>query len=61
MSKQMMTIQQLMEYLNISRKTAYALVNRKGFYPAFHIGKKILIHPEKLEQWICEQQINKED
>lgn len=60
MEKPMMDICQLMEYMSISRKTAYALIHSEGFYPAFRVGKKILIHPEKLEKWITEQQVHKE-
>lgn len=45
--------------IGISRKIAYDLVNSKGFYPAFRIGRKILINVDLLKQWMKEQS-NKE-
>lgn len=47
----MMTVQDLMDYLRISKNVAYELVRSKGF-PAFRIGKKILINKDKLDEWI---------
>lgn len=48
-----LTVEETAEYLNIGRKTAYELVNSKGF-PSFRIGKRILVNVEKLNEWIHE-------
>ncbi len=48
-------ISEFMEYMNIHRTLAYRLCHNKDFYPAFKIGKKILINKEKLDKWIAEQ------
>ena len=50
-----LTVSQFMTYQNISRKTAYRLVHDESFYPAFRIGKKILINLDKLRKWNFEQ------
>ena len=49
------SVPELMEQMGISRKFAYELVNSRGFYPVFRIGKKILINVELLKQWMKEQ------
>lgn len=49
------TVSEMGEQLNISRKIAYELVNSRGFYPAFRIGRKILVNVELLKQWMREQ------
>lgn len=41
--------------LGISRSNAYELVNRADFYPAFRIGKRVLISVEALTRRIAEQ------
>ena len=45
-------VQELAKRIGISRKIAYDLVNSRGFYPAFRIGRKILVtvedHPRAL-------------
>ncbi len=41
--------------LSISRNAAYALVRDPSFYPAFHMGYKLLISRDRLEEWISEQ------
>lgn len=42
-------------YLGVSRTTMYRLVHDESFYPAFRIGRKILINMDKLEKWCFEQ------
>ena len=51
MEKRTLTVSELQAELGIARTTAYELVNSKGF-PAFRIGKKILVNAEKLREWI---------
>ena len=48
-------VSEMGKLLNISRKVAYELVNSRGFYPAFRIGRKILVNVELLKQWMREQ------
>lgn len=48
-------VSEMSRQLNISRKIAYELVNSRGFYPAFRIGRKILVNVELLKQWMREQ------
>lgn len=50
-----MSVKDLMAYMKISQPTAYRLVHSESFYPAFRIGKKILINKDKLDKWIFEQ------
>lgn len=50
-----LTIKQFMTFQNISRTTAYRLVHDESFYPAFRIGRKILINLDKLRKWNFEQ------
>ena len=53
--KQTMTVKEMAEALSIGSVTAYQLVNSEGFYPAFRIGRKILVNREKLQEWLNEQ------
>lgn len=55
-----MPVRDLEIYLGIGRKKAYELVNSKGF-PAFRIGRKVLISRDGLEKWIQEQQDRKDE
>ena len=58
-SQYAINVNEMANRLNISRPTAYELVNSVGFYPAFRIGRKILINVDLLKQWMKEQS-NKE-
>ena len=53
-SKQTLTVKELQKILSISRVTAYTLVNSEGF-PAFRIGKKILVNVDALSEWMKKQ------
>lgn len=46
-----LTVENLINELNISRKTAYDLVKREDF-PSFNIGNRILISRKGLQEWI---------
>lgn len=54
-----LTVKEMMDFLNVSRATAYELVNRAGF-PAFRIGRKILVNADRLKAWMQEQEVNKD-
>ena len=49
------TVTDMAKMLSIGNTMAYQLVHSKDFYPAFRIGKTILINMEKLNQWIDEK------
>ena len=55
-----MTLKEMKDYLNITRDTAYQLVNDKKFYPAHKTTKEWFIDDTLLKQWIS-QQIRKKD
>ena len=54
-AKLTMTVDELAYELNISRTTAYKLTRQKDFYPALHIGHRIVVSVQALQQWIVEQ------
>lgn len=56
-----LTIKQFMDFQNIGKTKAYQLAHDPAFYPAFRIGRKILINREKLNRWNDDQQISKGD
>ena len=49
-----LTVPQMAKELNISRNTAYDLTKQKGF-PCFHVGKRVLINRDMLQDWLDEQ------
>jgi excisionase family DNA binding protein len=49
-----LTVQDLMSYLNIGRVKAYELVNQENF-PTIRMGKCIRISKDKLLKWIDKQ------
>ena len=55
MDKATMTVKELQMYVGIGRRQAYELCNTKGF-PAFRIGRKVLINREGLNLWLKEQE-----
>lgn len=50
-----MTVAQMAEFLHVSSDTAYELVHSRGF-PAFRVGRKILVTREKLMEWIAKRE-----
>lgn len=53
MKEKLLTVYEMMEYMDISKTKAYELVNMKGF-PALRIGTAIRIPKQALEEWIKE-------
>ena len=49
-----LTVEQLQDFLGISRPKAYELVHTKGF-PTVRIGRAIRVPREALMRWIDEQ------
>lgn len=49
-----MTVDEMAAELYISRPTAYDLVKQE-YFPAFHIGQRILVNRAGLQRWIDEQ------
>ena len=60
MAEATMLVSEMETYLGVGRKKAYELVNSKGF-PAFRIGRKVLISRTGLEKWMMEQQRMKDE
>ena len=56
-----LTVREMMDRLRVSKNTAYTLAKKSDFYPAYKIGKKILIDSDLLEKWIEEQGRKKGD
>ncbi len=54
-NKQTLTVKEMAETLNIGIVTASQLVNSELFYPAFRIGRKILVNRQRLQEWLDEQ------
>ncbi len=54
-------VEEMARRLGICRNTAYLLANKRSFYPAYRVGKRICIDVNLLEQWINEQGRGKED
>lgn len=51
------TIPEMGKRLHISRSAAYNLANATDFYPAFRIGKRVLVRVDALEKWLDEQTV----
>lgn len=49
-----MSVKQMAKALGISRNQAYELKDTPGF-PAFRIGKRVLINREMLQDWLNRQ------
>lgn len=49
------TVPEMARTLHISRAAAYNLANSAGFYPAFRLGKRVLISATALTRWLEEQ------
>ncbi len=43
-------------YMNVSQTVMYALCSDPDFYPAFRIGRKVLVNKQDLDSWRAEQQ-----
>lgn len=58
MTEMCITVQELSKRLHISRSAAYQLASAASaasFYPAFRLGKRVLIRVAELEKWLAEQ------
>ena len=55
MEKNCITVTEMGERMGISRSMAYTLANSQGFYPAFRLGKRVLVSITALEKWLDEQ------
>lgn len=49
-----LTVRQFAELIQVSVPTAYRIVGETGF-PAFHVGRKVLIHRRALDAWLSDQ------
>lgn len=55
MSELCITVHEMSKRLHISRSAAYQLASAASFYPAFRLGKRVLIRVAELEKWLAEQ------
>jgi len=55
MQKKTITVKELAHVMGLSEIYCYRLVHSEGFYPAFKIGKRILINVDRLDDWMREQ------
>ena len=51
MEKLTLSISEVAQVLGVSKPTAYALTNSKGF-PVLHIGKRKVVPVQGLQEWI---------
>ena len=55
MEKTCLSVLEMGKYLGISRTAAYVLASQPSFYPAFRIGRRVVVSVDALERWIDEQ------
>lgn len=55
MNKATLTVKELAEEMSVGYTVALRLTKSEGFYPAFRLGRKILINANRLQQWLDEQ------
>ncbi len=55
MTELCISVTEMAKRLGVSRSTAYDLAHSASFYPAIHMGKRILIRVELLSKWLQEQ------
>lgn len=55
MEQNCIRIGELAKRMSISRSAAYDLAHSRGFYPAFRIGRTMLVNVASLEKWLEEQ------
>lgn len=55
MTELCISVTEMAKRLGVSRATAYDLAHSDSFYPAIHVGKRILICVEQLGKWLQEQ------
>lgn len=58
MNQEIMTIDEIAEYLKLKLKTAYALVAR-GDIPGFKVGGSWRFRKSEIDRWISEQENNR--
>jgi excisionase family DNA binding protein len=56
MEEKLLTINELAEYLNISRRTVYRILDHQNL-PAYRIGKHLRFKRDDIDQWIVDQKI----
>lgn len=57
--KATVNVHEMAKIIGIGLTKAYALASSSKFYPAFRIGRKVLVNRDLLEQWRHEQSYNK--
>lgn len=58
-SKTVMTLQEIADYLRVTRSTIHRLLKRKEI-PAFRIGRHWRFNVEEIESWCASRALNKD-
>lgn len=58
MDDQLLTVDGLAEYLNISRRTMYRLLKAESL-PAYRVGKQLRFRREDVDDWLQKRQVRK--
>lgn len=53
--KKVLTRKEFISLMRISEPKAQELLNSKEFYPAFRIGRRVMINSKLLQKWLDEQ------
>ena len=57
MDDKLLTLKDLAEYLNVSRRTIYRLLNGEKL-PAYRVGKHRRFKREDIDEWLKDQKID---
>lgn len=53
--KMVLTRKEFISLMRISEPKAQEILNSKDFYPAFKIGRRVMINANLLQKWLDEQ------
>ncbi len=55
------TVVELGKMLHLSKTKAYEVVNQADFYPAFRVGKRVLVSLSALDRWLEERTVRPQE
>ncbi len=53
--KMVLTRKEFVSLMRISEPKAQEILNSKDFYPAFRIGRRVMVNAQLLQKWLNEQ------
>jgi excisionase family DNA binding protein len=56
--REFMTVQEVADYLGVSRTTLYETIFREPDFPSLYVGSRRLIRRSSLEAWIARHEKN---